>query len=188
MRRFAWLLVLALSGCMVGPDYHRPDVTVPVAYKELSGWTVAQPQDAADRGAWWSIYHDPELDGLERQVEVSNQTVKQFEAQYRNAVALVGEARANLFPTVGLTAGVTRSSGFGGGGSGGGGAPLTQYSLEGAISWDIDVWGRIRRQVESEAPAHRSAPPISPTPSSRPRHSWPPITSIFAPRTRSRIS
>jgi NodT family efflux transporter outer membrane factor (OMF) lipoprotein len=146
MRRLGWLLALALSGCMVGPDYHRPDAGIPVAYKELQGWTVAQPQDAAERGAWWSIYHDPELDRLERQVAVSNQTVKQFEAQYRNAVALVREARANLFPVVGLTAGATRSSA-------GGSAPQTQYSLEGSISWDIDVWGRIRRQVESQVAA-----------------------------------
>lgn len=133
---------------MVGPDYHRASAPVPVAYKEMKGWVVAQPQDAADRGPWWSIYHDPELDMLERQVEVSNQTVKQFEAQYRNAVALVQEARASLFPTVGVTAGVTRSSGGGGGGSGslsssslgstssgggGSGAPRTQYSVEGTI-------------------------------------------------------
>lgn len=164
------LLALGLSACMVGPDYHRADAPVPVAYKELQGWTVAQPQDAADRGAWWSIYHDPELDALERQVEVSNQTVKQFEAQYRNAVALVQEARASLFPTVGVTAGVTRSSGGGSGGgtsssstsgvgttstgstrsSGGGGAPRTQYSVEGTIDWTPDVWGRVRRQVESQ--------------------------------------
>jgi NodT family efflux transporter outer membrane factor (OMF) lipoprotein len=162
------LLVLGLSACMVGPDYHRPDAPVSVAYKEMQGWTVAQPQDAADRGAWWSIYHDPELDRLERQVEVSNQTVKQFEAQYRNAVALVQEARANLFPTVSITPSVTRSSGFGGGsggtsssttsglgtsssgGGGGVGAPRTQYSVEGAIDWTPDVWGSVRRQVESQ--------------------------------------
>jgi len=164
---------------MVGPDYHRPSATLPVAYKELAGWTIARPQDAADRGPWWSIYHDPELDRLERQVNVSNQTVRQFEAEYRNAVALVQEARANLFPTVGVDSGVTRGSGFGGGGSrsssnfsstsstgaastgsgggggggGGGGAPATQYSIEGSIDWTPDIWGRIRRQVESQVAA-----------------------------------
>ncbi len=163
------LLGLTLSACMVGPDYHRPSTPVPVAYKELAGWTIAQPQDAVSRGSWWSIYHDPELDALERQVNVSNQTVKQFEAEYRNAVALVQEARADLFPTVGITPGVTRSSGFGGGGrssstlrssssggglgGGGGGGPTTQYSIEGTIDWTPDVWGRIRRQVESQVAA-----------------------------------
>jgi len=168
-RRVRYLpLLLALSACMVGPDYHRPAAPVPVAYKELQGWTIAQPQDAAYRGPWWSIYHDPELDWLERQVNVSNQTVKQYEAEYRNAVALVQETRASLFPTAGITPGVTRS-GFGAGGGrssnsfstaststgggGGGGAPVTQYSLEGTIDWTPDVWGRIRRQVESQVAA-----------------------------------
>ena len=77
---------------MVGPDYQRAEAPEPVAFKELAGWKISQPADAADKGAWWSVYHDPELDRLERMVEVSNQTVKQFEAQYRNAVALVAEA------------------------------------------------------------------------------------------------
>jgi NodT family efflux transporter outer membrane factor (OMF) lipoprotein len=156
------VLSLTLSACMVGPDYHKSDAPVPVAYKEMKGWTVAQPRDASDRGPWWSIYHDPELDQLERQVEISNQTVKQFEAEYRDAEALVREARASLFPTATITPGVTRSSGSGGGGgsfAGGGGsgrgggsgsAPVTQYSIEGAVDWSPDVWGKVRRQVESQ--------------------------------------
>jgi NodT family efflux transporter outer membrane factor (OMF) lipoprotein len=174
MRRGLLLAVFALSACMVGPDYRKPDPILSSEYKELQGWTIAQPQDAADRGAWWSVYHDPVLDALERQVEVSNQTVKQFEAQYRNAVALVQGAQANLFPVVGVDANVTRRSGFGGsgstgsnflnstgiatnttgngtsGGGGSSGAPRTQYSLEGTADWTLDVWGAIRRQVESQ--------------------------------------
>jgi len=148
---------------MVGPDYKRPDAPVPAQFKELAGWRQSQPQDTADKGDWWAVYHDPELDRLERMVEVSNQTVKEFEAQYRNAVAMVGEARASLFPTVGVNSGVTRgtagggggSSGFAGGGSGGAGsggggrAATTIYSLSANVSWDLDVWGRVRRQVES---------------------------------------
>ena len=92
-------MILAASGCMVGPDYQRPDPPASPAFKELVGWKPVTPRDASDKGAWWSVYNDPELDRLERMVEVSNQTVAQFEAEYRNAVALVGEARANLFPT-----------------------------------------------------------------------------------------
>src|SRR6202035_2646939 len=97
---------------------------------------------------------DPELDRLERMVEVSNQTVKQFEAQYRNAVALVGVARAGLFPTVTANSGVTSSAGGGGGSAGaspggGGRGSSTIYSINGTVSWDLDVWGRVRRQVES---------------------------------------
>ena len=158
------LFALSLSACMVGPDYQRPDAPVPVGYKELQGWTVATPQDAADRGPWWSVYHDPELDRLESQVDVSNQTIKQFEASYRNALALVQEARASLFPAATASATVTRGSGFGGSKSSssssssgsllsGGGAAHTQYTVEGSISWDLDVWGRIRRQIESQKAA-----------------------------------
>ena len=164
MRRYWLLLPILVSACMVGPDYEKPDAPMSVDYKELQGWTVAQPQDTADRGEWWAIYHDPELDALERQVNISNQTVKEFEAQYRNAIALVQEAQANLFPVVGLNTSVTRSSGFSGSGrsssgalsgsssisGGGGGAPRTQYTVEGSATWDLDVWGRVRRQVESQ--------------------------------------
>jgi NodT family efflux transporter outer membrane factor (OMF) lipoprotein len=146
-------LSVLVAGCMVGPDYQRPDAAAPPAFKELRGWKPSQPQDTADKGAWWAVYHDPELDRLEQMVVVSNQTVKSFEAQYRNAVALVGTARAGLFPTVGLTGSATRS-GSGGGSTGGqtvgaSGGRGTQYSVEGAVSWDLDVWGRVRRQLES---------------------------------------
>src|ERR1700742_654747 len=89
-------LCLLAGGCMVGPDYQKPDAPQSPEFKEVRGWKVSQPRDAIDKGAWWSVYHDPELDRLERMVEVSNQTVKQFEAQYSNAVALVAGARAGL--------------------------------------------------------------------------------------------
>jgi outer membrane protein TolC len=87
----ALLVCVAASGCMVGPDYKRPDAPVSPTFKELAGWKPSTPRDDLDKGAWWSVYHDPELDRLERMVEVSNQTVQQFEAEYRNAVALVGD-------------------------------------------------------------------------------------------------
>jgi NodT family efflux transporter outer membrane factor (OMF) lipoprotein len=165
-----WVCVvcLTLACCMVGPDYKRPDAPAAVAFKELAGWKIGQPTDAADKGTWWAVYRDPELDRLERMVEVSNQTVKSFEAQYRNAVALVAEARAGLFPTVGLSGGVTRSGGAGGSSGqgssgsttssgstlgGGSGRSGTQYSVSGTVAWDLDVWGRIRRQVESNTAA-----------------------------------
>ena len=98
---------LAAAACTVGPDYQRPDVPVPAAYKEAwkpgpkaAGWRVGRPEDAADRGAWWSIYDDPVLDGLERQIDISNQTLKAAEAAYRQAEAIVAEARAGFFPTL----------------------------------------------------------------------------------------
>ncbi len=147
---------IALAGCMVGPDYKRPDAPSAIAFKELAGWKMTQPADTIDKGAWWSVYHDPELDRLERMVDVSNQTIKQFEAQYRNAVALVGEARASLFPTADLSPGVSRSgSGRSGLSSGGGGSSRsgTTYSISGTVSWVPDIWGSVRRQIESATSA-----------------------------------
>jgi len=155
-------LALACGGCAVGPDYRQPPAPVPAQYKELAGWKIATPQEAAvARGPWWSIYHDPLLDSLERQVNVNNQTVKENEAAYRASVALVREAQANFYPTVGVNTGVTRSSGGGGTtssgsvsgftGGGHGIGPNTEYSLEGSADWAPDLWGKIRRQVESQA-------------------------------------
>ncbi len=145
MKRYIWICVL-LSGCMVGPDYKRPDSPISPEFKEIDGWIIAHPADELDKGAWWSVYRDPELDRLERMVEVSNQTVKAAEAQFRDASALVAQAQAGLFPVVSLTPGVTRGSS-----RAGGGAAATTYSLSETVTWNIDVWGRIRRQVESNA-------------------------------------
>ena len=172
--RISLLLCAAcLSSCKVGPDYTRPPANVPVAFKENppAGWIVATPSDGAEKGAWWSVYGDPLLDGLERRVAIGNQTLAADEAAFRNAEALVDEARASLYPSLTGSAGVTRSSSgrgsFGSsslatgtttttttgttiGSTGGGGTTTrTEYSLEGSASWEIDVWGRIRRQVES---------------------------------------
>jgi NodT family efflux transporter outer membrane factor (OMF) lipoprotein len=145
-------MLLLLAGCVtVGPDYKKPDAAAPPAFKELQGWKSASPAETADKGAWWSVYHDPELDRLERMVDVSNQTVKSYEAQYRAAVAAVGEARAGLFPTATLTPGLTRGNQSAGGGEGR--ATNTIYSLTGSTNWDLDVWGRIRRQVEANVAA-----------------------------------
>ena len=149
-------LVSACGGCMVGPNYHRPPAPIAASYKELTGWTIALPQDGISRGAWWSIYHDPLLDSLERQVNINNQTVKEFEATYRNSVALVREAQANLYPTLGVDTSVTHfnshsSSGFSNSSTGGSfGRNPTQYVLEGTADWAPDVWGKIRREVESQ--------------------------------------
>jgi NodT family efflux transporter outer membrane factor (OMF) lipoprotein len=159
---------LLLSACEVGPDYQKPAAASPPAYKESSeaavkteGWKPAEPKDAANRGAWWSIYSDPVLDGIESQVEISNQNLKASEAAFRQARALVSEARAGYFPVLGANASVQRS-GQGGGSSSGGRTSAsraqTQYDLTATASWDLDLWGRIRRGVESnEASAQASA-------------------------------
>jgi len=104
---------------------------VPIVYKELNGWKPATPMDAIDRGAWWSVYRGPVLDGLERQVVISNQTVREAEAAYRAAAAEVKVARANLFPVLENNGGVTRSSGGGGSvsSSGSGGAVIPSVTI-----------------------------------------------------------
>jgi NodT family efflux transporter outer membrane factor (OMF) lipoprotein len=154
---------MGLASCAVGPNYHRPAAQVPAAYKEDvaptaggAAWKPGTPEDALDRGAWWSIYGDPELDRLEREVNVSNQNVKSFEAQYRQALGLLKEARAELFPTLGITVGAQRGGGGGGTtstastvGSGPGGRADTQFRFEPSASWTPDVWGSIRRTIES---------------------------------------
>ena len=89
-----------LSGCAVGPDYRKPQVEAPAAYKENVNWKVAQPQEAIVRGAWWKIFADPQLDALVEQVNISNQNVAAADAQYRQALAVVKAARAGYFPTV----------------------------------------------------------------------------------------
>jgi NodT family efflux transporter outer membrane factor (OMF) lipoprotein len=149
-------LLLLLAGCMVGPDYHKPAAEVPTGYKELAGWTPSRPMDALDRGAWWSVYHDPILDGLERQIDISNQNLKESEAAYRQATALIAEARAGLLPTLSLDGSYTRQQ-SGGGGTGASSSGFSRsngahdsWSLQGSASWDLDVWGRIRRTVESD--------------------------------------
>ena len=101
------LLCVLLSACRVGPDYKRPPVETPSAYKELpppnspqaSEWAPAQPNDAVARGKWWQFYNDPELNSLEEQVSISNQNVIAAEAQFREAKFAVKIARSNLYPT-----------------------------------------------------------------------------------------
>ncbi len=147
------LAVVVLAACTVGPDYVRPDSETPVAYKEDQGWAVARPADLVPRGQWWQIYRDPDLDALEEAASANNFTVAQADATYRAANALVDAARAAYFPVLSGGANVTRS---GGGGSFGSSATTKQVSL--GVSWEIDLWGRVRRQVESQqASAEASA-------------------------------
>jgi NodT family efflux transporter outer membrane factor (OMF) lipoprotein len=139
---------LAALSCSVGPNYHRASAPVPAVYKEYKGWKVATPNDAINRGAWWSIYHDGTLDTLENQVNLSNQTIKADEAAYDQAKAIVHEQQSAFFPSLTVTPQVERQKS---GGSSGGfnSSAITSYSLEGTATWEPDVWGKIRRTVES---------------------------------------
>jgi NodT family efflux transporter outer membrane factor (OMF) lipoprotein len=163
---------LVVSACSVGPDYQRPTAPVPAAFKEAppAGWKLGTPMDAIDKGNWWSIYNDPELDQLEREVDVSNQTLAQAVAAYDEAKAVVQQARGQLFPTVSVTPGMTVENQSGSLSSGGlvnrsslsGEGVRTNYSLEANADWTVDVWGKIRRTVESDvAGAQASAADIA---------------------------
>jgi NodT family efflux transporter outer membrane factor (OMF) lipoprotein len=146
------ILAVILSACSVGPDYLRPSAPEPVAYKELKGWKRATPRDDIDRGPWWSVFKDTKLDSFEPQVEISNQTVAAAEAAYRQTLAVIKEAQAGLFPTVTVSYNDTRSH-FGPraiGNALGTGVTRTVFTLAANGTWDLDLWGKIRRTVESD--------------------------------------
>jgi NodT family efflux transporter outer membrane factor (OMF) lipoprotein len=146
------LAALLLTGCMVGPDYVRPSVPMTPAYKEApppgEGWKLAKPSDEMPRGQWWEIFGDPQLNALEAQVTAANQDLKVAEARFREARALIGFARASEFPTISAGVGISsiresrnapfRIRGF---------PPSGQFLLSFDLSYELDLWGRIRRTV-----------------------------------------
>jgi NodT family efflux transporter outer membrane factor (OMF) lipoprotein len=148
----------ALAGCVVGPDYVRPDVNVPATYKSIDtgaeaasskDWKPAQPSDAKPRAPWWEIYGDPQLNALEQQVATANQTVAAAAARFRGARAAVAQARSAYFPTVTANAAFnqTRASSnilY----KSSAGVTVPDYLIEAQISWEPDLWGRISRAVE----------------------------------------
>src|SRR5579871_3814941 len=142
--KIAILTSLLCSGCTIGPKYQRPVAPAPPALKELAHndeWKMATPSDGLLKGKWWEIFGDPELNRLEELVAINNQNVKQAEAQFRQARALVLSQRANYYPTIGSTPSV--SSGYV--------AQKTShsFSLPATVSWEPDLWGRVRLSVEN---------------------------------------
>lgn len=145
------LLSSLLFACTQGPNYVKPEISVPTQFKEQAGWKVAEPQDDSPRDDWWKVYNDAVLNQLVAQVAISNQTIKVAEAQYRQALALSQQAQAAKYPTVTAGASATRSR------------PKTNstnainynpnlntaYSLNLGASWEADVWGRVKRTIEA---------------------------------------
>lgn len=143
------LALVSLSGCVVGPDYHRPKQDMPAAFKEDAGWQPALPRDHVPRGEWWAVYNDPVLSQLMVQVASTNQTVAQAEAAYRQATASVKAAQAAYYPTLAVAPGITRS----GVKQANSTTPLTTRSGEShnvtlTAGWEPDFWGLVHRQVE----------------------------------------
>jgi len=148
-------LALGLAGCAVGPAYQRPDAlaaaALPASYKELEGWVPAAPADTLQRGPWWTLFADAELDRLANEVARANQNIAVAVANYNQARALVAQQRASLFPVVSLNGGANRA---------GGGERSTDnaYSVSIGASWEPDVFGRLRNAVTgAEASAQATA-------------------------------
>ena len=144
--------IVFLNACLVGPNYKGPPTAqIPQAYKENSNWKVAQPKDEKLAGNWWEIFGDPQLNTLEQQVNVSNQNLKAATAQYQQSLALLRYNRANYYPTLTTSPSATRirnaanrppnSSTFSG-------ITYNDYVFPVQLSYQADVWGRVRRTVE----------------------------------------
>lgn len=163
------LFTLLLAGCVVGPKYHpaapaQPPAAVykesPTQFKENEGWTVAQPADAKLRGKWWEIFNDPELNALEEQLDINNQNIKQFFENFMEARAIVRQAHAQYFPTLGVAPSFNRSRTSGtlgttpvaatGTGTAVRQLQTTTYSLPLEASWAPDLWGKIRNTVHQD--------------------------------------
>lgn len=133
-----------LTGCAVGPDYIKPETDIPAVYKEDDLWEMAEPADEYPKGQWWKVYQDPHLDKLMEKLNSQSQTILQAEAQYRQVQALLKQAESSLFPHFSLessrTRGILSSNNT---------AVSTQNQAIGTLSWELDLWGGIRRNIEA---------------------------------------
>jgi NodT family efflux transporter outer membrane factor (OMF) lipoprotein len=149
-RRWTIVAVALLgSACRTSMPYQRPEAPVPMALKEMAGndeWKMATPGDDLPKGAWWEIFGDPQLNALEALVNIDNQTIKQAEAQFRQARALVAATRANYYPTIGTTPSISQSDAGTNTGRATGGTSQV-FSLPADVSWEPDLWGRVRLSV-----------------------------------------
>jgi NodT family efflux transporter outer membrane factor (OMF) lipoprotein len=152
------LVIFALESCTVGPKYVKPSAPTPAAYKEqppasyqgAEQWQPAKPSDHASRGDWWEIFNDPQLNNLEEQVAASNQNLKVYEARFREARAAIRFNRASQFPTITTSpsAAYTKNSDY---------SPSFPSKVQEAstgdfvlpfdLSYELDLWGRVRRSV-----------------------------------------
>ncbi len=157
VRSYMGLLTLSLllGGCAIGPDYQRPQLQTPAQFKQIEGWTQAKPGDVLERGSWWQLYGDAELNALVERLNISNQSLAASEAQYRQARALVRGARAAFYPSLSSSAGATRSSQGSGSNNNTGSTTAStgdisrSYELGLNATWELDIWGKLRRSLES---------------------------------------
>lgn len=152
--QWAWVFLglAVLSGCAVGPRYAKPAAPAPPAYKELPpNWKTAEPSDQVAKGKWWEIFQDPQLNALEEQIHVSNQTLKAAQAQFEQARAVVRINRSARYPNVTAGMSATRSR-LSKNRPNGRLSPTTTYTdlqLPVDASYEVDLWGRVRKTVEA---------------------------------------
>lgn len=146
----------ALVACTVGPDYERPELDLGLAYGQIQdnpGWMPAQPAVAGFDQPWWSLFGDETLDGLMTRLNDQNLSIEQAQAQYEQALTTVRSARASLYPTLGLNADVTRADAPivlpGSPVVAGAADPYTEFAANLGLSWELDLWGGIRRSVQA---------------------------------------
>ena len=148
-------MLCALTGCIfVGPQYHRPAATqeplpssykeIPAHYKNSEGWDIARPSDAMLRGDWWTVFHDPDLNALEEQLNINNQNIKEFFQNFMEARSLIAQANAQLYPTLTANGSWTKSlnpiQSLN---------PITTILSTLEVSWAPDVWGKVRNAIRS---------------------------------------
>ncbi len=148
------ILVLSFAGCAVGPNYSRPSAPVPEAYSgATNGWKVAQPQAHVPKGNWWEIFNDPELSRLEADAAAANQQLKAAVAAFDQARAYVDVTRSGLFPNIGLSPSAIREHDSGNRPINGASLHIpdtySTFTVPLDASYEVDVWGRIRRNIES---------------------------------------
>jgi NodT family efflux transporter outer membrane factor (OMF) lipoprotein len=153
-------LILMLSGCSLAPPLKTPVVPAADAYKEIGPWTQAEPADRLPRDSWWALYGNAELDDLEKRLITGNPTLAAAFANYAQARALADQARAGLFPTLGLNASAQRNRESVNAPLRGPTTPtyFNSNTLGGSVSYELDLWGQIRNEVAAgEANAAASA-------------------------------
>ena len=156
---------LLLSGCSLAPDYHRPVVSTPAAYKEApEGWSVAAPAADAPRAAWWEAFGDPVLSGLEARIEAGSPSLAAAVARYDEAVGSLHEARADLFPEIGVGGSAQRDRVSGNRPLSTTGQPATynDYRVGASLAYEVDLFGRVRNSIHAgRAEAQASAADVA---------------------------
>ena len=148
-RLLATASILVLAACDLAPDYQPPSIAMPANYKEAGNWQPARPADDIPRGAWWKIFNNPELNDLEDQVTSANQNLKAALANYEQARDVAQQARADYFPLITADTGASRNQASFNTADHGTKRRYNDYLVESDLSYELDVWGKVRNNVKA---------------------------------------